>query len=768
MRRLALASVIAAMLAAASFGTATAASVVWSSANLKKTAAKPDSGRAAAPAPTVLWSSVAAKKAAARADSAKAAAAAPRPDSARAASTVTSSAVPAAVAPKPAVEPATTTASANARPVAARRDSAAPLRAIPPRKRAATAAASAAGAKLLPAPLVRPVTAAAGGAATAGTTAAAGSMSASPAASSAATGTTSPPAPSAAAATASPPAASAPALAPPVAKAQPGDAESAPAMPATSSASVSTAAAPNTPAIARVRLAAPAAAVVRTSRISYLAGGSAYVDAGQMDGLTAGDTVEVLRDNGVIGLLRVSFVSSRRSSCDTLWTRVELALGDVARFRSDFRRQAAAEDSLRTATVRGDSIRVAAVLAPPKDRAARRSSRLRGRLGGRWLSVDTDGGSRYQQPALDLRADARDGLGGHLDAALDVRARRTVRSGTTGTVTEQFSRVYRASTTVRDKNDHRRITLGRQSSPTLASISLFDGALLEWGDNRRTLGAFAGTQPDPLGFGWSSDLVEGGGFFEWHQRPLAAQRWSMSFGGITSHRGVQVNRDFLFGQGWWFSKGASASVAQEVDLNTGWKRDLGGPFMSWTSTFATVRVPVTSQLALTSGYDNRRNVRLWRDRETPETDFDDRYRQGAWGGAALEMAQHVRTGLEYRTGSGADHSDTWSMNGEVYRLTHMQWALRTRYSTFTSPGTQSRLWSWSSGFDPLAQSHFEFSAGTRQTRDRISGFEDTERWLGVDLDLAVGGRWYVSGGWEQQNGPAGGTRQLQAGVSVRL
>jgi hypothetical protein len=38
----------------------------------------------------------------------------------------------------------------------------------------------------------------------------------------------------------------------------------------------------------------------------------------------------------------------------------------------------------------------------------------------------------------------------------------------------------------------------------------------------------------------------------------------------------------------------------------------------------------------------------------------------------------------------------------------------------------------------------------------------------VDLDLSLGARWYVNGGFELQQGLAGSTRQLQAGISVRL
>jgi hypothetical protein len=369
---------------------------------------------------------------------------------------------------------------------------------------------------------------------------------------------------------------------------------------------------------------------------------------------------------------------------------------------------------------------------------------------------------------MELRLDTRGAASGHMDASLDVRGRRTRRTSDAGTEVEQLSRVYRASTTIRDGKDRRRMTLGRQTSPTLASVSLFDGVLLETVSPTHTFGAFTGTQPDPLRFSWSRELIEGGVFAEWHQRPLAERRWSVATGAITSRQGSQVNRDFMFAQGWWFSKAASASIAQEVDLNTGWKRTVGEPLVSWTSTFATLRVPVSHGVAVTSGYDNRRSVRLWRDRETPETDFDDRYRQGAWAGATLDLLERVHAGAEYRTGSGSDRSDTRTYLLELRRLTRWQGSLRTRTSSFESPQSGSSLWAVGAGFDPWPQSHVEFTLGKRNTTEHLTGTRDSERWQGVDLDLAVGGRWYLNGGYELQKGFGGTTRQLQGGVSVRL
>ena len=224
------------------------------------------------------------------------------------------------------------------------------------------------------------------------------------------------------------------------------------------------------------------------SHVSYLAGPSAYLDAGSAQGLQVGDTVVVRRDGVAIAALRVAFTSSRRASCDTLWTHAKIAVGDEVRWRRDATRIEAAA----IVAVDADSVRAVAVLATPKGRPAARGTRTRGRVGARWLSVDAGAAGSYRQPGLELRLDSRDAFGGHVDAALDVRGRRTLRTTASGNVTEQLSRVYRASTTIRDADDHRRLTLGRQTSPTLASVSLFDGALLEWASPTRTIGVFTG------------------------------------------------------------------------------------------------------------------------------------------------------------------------------------------------------------------------------------------------------------------------------------
>ena len=86
-----------------------------------------------------------------------------------------------------------------------------------------------------------------------------------------------------------------------------------------------------------------------------------------------------------------------------------------------------------------------------------------------------------------------------------------------------------------------------------------------------------------------------------------------------------MNRDFLFLQGQYMDPRWSASVAQEVDWNSGWKIAAGERRLSPTSTFANLRCQAGRAVALYAGYD-------------------DRYQQGiAIGSTLFETAAYQRT-----------------------------------------------------------------------------------------------------------------------------
>ena len=127
------------------------------------------------------------------------------------------------------------------------------------------------------------------------------------------------------------------------------------------------------------------------------------------------------------------------------------------------------------------------------------------------------------------------------------------------------------------------------------------------------------------------------------------RKWSMAFGGVTSQQQGQSRTAISCSRrATGSAEGLSASAAQEVDINTGWERALGEDVLVPTSTFASLRVALQDGVGLAGGFDNRRNVRLYRDRLTPETEFDDAYRQGAWVGGDLSWRSRLRLAGDVR------------------------------------------------------------------------------------------------------------------------
>ena len=513
----------------------------------------------------------------------------------------------------------------------------------------------------------------------------------------------------------------------------------------------------------------------RPTKISYLAGGSVYIDGGRADGYLEGDTLAVMRGGKPIARLRIAVATTHRASCDTLFVASELEVGDPVWWIG---RSESAADSTATAAapppVAGaDSTLAASPIVGMGSSAAHESSPLHGRIGARWIGVQDRGAAStgFNQPALDFRLDGSNLSGAPVDLAVDARSRRTTTTDASGNLSsEALTRVYRASLSLHDRAARFRLTVGRQMSPTLASVSLFDGALAEYSGPRWSAGLFSGVQPNPLDDRFSSEVLEHGGFVETHSRPLEATRWSAAIGGVTSTDSGQTNRDFLFAQTYVQAPKLSVTATQELDLNRGWKRAAGEAALTPTSTFLLLRYQVSRPFALTGGYDNRRSVRLFRDRLTPETEFDDRFREGGWLGASTEIGPHLRVDgdVRRRGGGSSERSDAWSSGIEVYRWRRWNPVLRARFAQFTNTSLSSQLTSLGLGVDPLPAAHLEASGGVRKSEDRIAGTTENVDWMSYDLDVALARRWLLTGSIERDHSDVDRLLQEYVALSWRF
>ena len=501
----------------------------------------------------------------------------------------------------------------------------------------------------------------------------------------------------------------------------------------------------------------------RMSRITYLTSVSAYIAAGRDDGLRDGAAVQVIRGGTVIGVLKVAFLASRQAACDIVSQLAPFVVGDSVRFSA-----ALSRDS--TAAVRGAP---APTAVQPRSITAPRGDALRGRIGAHYLVVgQPGGGGGFTQPSLDLRLDGRP-LGGSdasLGITVDVRARRTASTNGGTTVLDGHARAYQLAMFWNPPGSPTRVTLGRQMAPGAAAVGLFDGLLAEVIRPQWNLGVFGGSQPDPLNLGFATDILEGGGYVQRHNRPGTGALWSATAGVSGSYQNAHANREFAFLQGSVSGPRFSVLVSQEIDYYRPWKRTSGTPAISPTSTFATMRYAVSDRLSLNAGIDNRRNVLLYRDFVDPVTTFDDAFRQGVWAGALVRLSPRVSVGLDARQSSGgaAGRANSYTWSGSVTRVTPLDMTVRARSTYFQSTNVDGWLHSVALAIDPGNRVHLELSGGLRQERDAFAVASQSTRWAGLDLDASLARSWYFM---LSASGEAGGdqpTSQIYSGLSVRF
>jgi hypothetical protein len=498
------------------------------------------------------------------------------------------------------------------------------------------------------------------------------------------------------------------------------------------------------------------------ARVTYLTSASVYVDAGREGGLRIGDRLEIVRDGEVVAVVEVTDLSSRRASCKTL--EGSPVVGDVVRL------PAAAETP-----VEPSPLPAAGALTSSTRRPRRASDRkVRGRVGLRYLTVKDHAGSElgFSQPALDLRLDGSNIAGDKLDIEVDARSRRTARSNAGGSTEHNGeTRIYRMSASVHDPASHWRVTLGRQNSPTLASINIFDGVLADLARPGRSVGAFSGTQPDPIDFGLSSEVREHGVYVRFHNQSQSSRRWSLATGVVGSYVDGTVNREFVFVQGLYSVPRFSAYLTEEVDYSRDWKAEAGENTFTSTSTFINLRYRAARNVDLRAGFDNRRNVRLYRDHVTPETEFDDTFRDGIWFGTSVRFKQRYQAGADVKTSTGgsAGTADSYTMTFRADRLTRSDLSVGYRGTHYTNDRVEGWLHSVRAGVALGSRAGLALTAGLRDDEARRAAApDDTVTWVGIDFDVRLGPSWYFLASLERTDGDFEQTDQAYLGVTYRF
>jgi len=534
-------------------------------------------------------------------------------------------------------------------------------------------------------------------------------------------------------------------------------------------------AARRTPRIAVLVLALLAGSLAGAAEVVGLTVSSVYLDVGREDGLREGDRVEVLRGDAVVALLEVEYLASHRASCKILEVVSPIEQGDPVRFTA--RPVSGTDERPRSPTTRKRT---------RGQRSWARRNGLRGRVGLRFLSVRdrAQGGAELTQPAVDLRVEGRRVGGSPMGLSIDVRGRRTSTVLADDTRTSQDNtRVYRAALSVNELRSGMTLTAGRQYSSALAAVSLFDGLLADFRHDKWAVGAFSGTQPDPVDFGYATDVREHGVYVEAHNRPDAGKSWAFISGVIGSYEQGEVNREFLYLQSRYNGPRFSLYWIQEVDYNRDWKTDYEDSTVSPTSSLLTVRIRAGRGLTLYAAYDNRERVRLYRDRETPETEFDDANRTGVRAGWNWRSRRHYRLGMDARTDQGglAGDAETYTVNIGAADFTIAKLGVTARSSYYVNPRAEGWLSSAGTGVNIGRRVRLQVGGGLRDETlinppvptlpvpgTPSPAAESRVTWYTVDLDVNLGRHWYMLISAERTTSELEDTEQLYSALSYRF
>jgi hypothetical protein len=254
-------------------------------------------------------------------------------------------------------------------------------------------------------------------------------------------------------------------------------------------------------------------------------------------------------------------------------------------------------------------------------------------------------------------------------------------------------------------------------------------------------------------------------------RPLAHARWEISAAAIGSYELGQINREYISLVGRYANPRLSLFGQQDIDINRGWRAEMENSGTSLTSSFVTGRYRLTSSLDLDAGYDNRRNIRVYRDYVSPETEFDDSYRRGVWGGAGVRFAKRYRAGVSARSSGGGSAGDAMSYVGtfSASRVTPLHLDFRLRSTRYDNERTEGWMHSVSGGVQVGPRWAMEIYGGVRDDFGKSVTTPDVHTsWFGANVDIGLRQSLYLNVSGEHNGRGDSGYEQVYSSLSWRF
>lgn len=497
-------------------------------------------------------------------------------------------------------------------------------------------------------------------------------------------------------------------------------------------------------------------------KVKYVAEDAIYIEGGKDAGLTQGMELTVTRITAgapapqSIAEVAVVSVSNTSAVCEIREKGTDIQRGDIALLSQADQEKIVDAHTLAPnrkypeviAFSKGDPLDEEAREAVPKPPSPE-INRARGRLGVDYSYISSRGSgttSNTMQSGGVVRVDMSRIGGSYWNLNGYWRGRVNLRSSTAQpqSVYDLVNRTYTIGLTYVNPNSRWTAGVGRLFLPWATSLDTIDGGYLgrKFGSHV-TVGAFAGTTPDPASFDYNQDRRLAGSF-------VAIEAGSFDHVRFTSAEGVAVSaiewredRQFIFSEnGLFYKRFLSIYHSAQADIQ---RLPTGGTTQGLSRSFVTLRLQPWSRFSVDINHNYFRDVPTF-DPSLVGTGLLDKFLfQGVSVGGRLELPGHIS--IYNNVGQSSSSTDAHASLNQLYGLTLARmWktGLRgdIRYSKFDSSFGRGnyRAASLSRNFSEVVR--IEVNAGQQVFLSSL-GVPTNYRLLGSTVDLNVGGHYFI-------------------------
>jgi hypothetical protein len=455
--------------------------------------------------------------------------------------------------------------------------------------------------------------------------------------------------------------------------------------------------------------ASPVDPSARAFRVTYVAADAVYLDGGTEAGLAEGTRLtvrrkvegEALSAGDIIAEVEVFALTTTSAACEIVSEVLPIEEGDIAYMSAEERLEVLdaggddiAEGFAQTITFSdGDPLEEEIREYRPRPPLPE-VNRVRGRIGFEHTSIVDRAGSgrRSHQEGVILRADMTRIGGTHWNFTGNWRGRLNARqsSAQDETLTDLVSRVYQIGLHYSNPDSRWVAGFGRLLLPWASSLETLDGGYA----GRRigtltTVGAFAGTTPDPTAWNYDPDRQMLGAFANFDLGSFEKIRHISTAGvGITQLDGNPERRFLFLENNLQYGLNVSVHHNLEADYHSRgrFQSSSTGPVAS--RSFLTFRVQPNERVTFNLNHNFFRILPTFDPRLVGTGLVDDLLFQGLSGGLRFRVLQSVT--LYTNIGRSDRDDDREASLNQMYgmtlsRLPWQGWRVDARYSLFDGP-----------------------------------------------------------------------------------